>query len=67
MALNPTILAATIKSQLDAEFGPQGHPGGDDDRKKFAEVIAQAIVNHFKANGLVIVSHPMGPGTGTIT
>lgn len=67
MALNPTALAADIKARLDSEFGPQGHTGGDGDRQAFAEVIAQAIVNHFKANGLVIVSHPMGPGTGTIT
>lgn len=69
MALDPAALATDIKSALDGEFGAQAHEGGDSDRQRLAEIVAQAVVDHLKDNAEIHslstlpVTHPMGPGT----
>lgn len=60
MALNPTALAAAIKSALDGQFGVQAHAGGDADRQAYCNILAAQMIAHYIASTQVI--HPMGPG-----
>lgn len=63
MALDPIALKAEIKAGIEGVYPNQKA----DQLDTLSKAIADAVVNHLIANGLVVVTHPMGPGTGTIT
>lgn len=60
-------MSAAIKAQLDAKFPITVTAEAGTWRQDFADTIAAAIVTYLKANALIPVVHPMGPGKGTIT
>lgn len=76
MALNAATLSEEIKTKLDTAFGAVTHEGGDAQRAQFCDAIAQAVVDHLTANGVISTTVTgttsdgktvSGTGTGTIS
>lgn len=61
MPMSQPVLSATIKSELEAVYGP-----ADDDTRlqNFCDALAQAIYDHITANALVSGSVTSGVGAG---
>ena len=72
MALNATLLGNQINSAIqtvldDIANNPEGTSMTSAQKDAMAEAYAGAIIDHIKTYGVVTVSTPSGPGTGTIS
>lgn len=72
MTLNATILSNEINSAVqsvldDIATNPEGESMTSAQKDAMAEAYAGAIIDHIKSYGVVTVSTPSGPGTGTIS
>lgn len=65
MALNAAVLRDLIFAKVTAKVPAANLDPGD--LAEFAEAIAEAVIDHIKANGVVTTACGAGAGTGTIT
>lgn len=64
MALDATVLATAIKNAMQAAFGPSPPTSESTaNYQKLGDVVANAVIDHFKASAVVTV----GAATGTIS